>query len=478
MTEISNMFYHLLDSQQSVFIEDLSTPNGDIRPEVALLYGYDIKSLVLTPVSSDDHLIGILAIRDPELPKSKILENIQLVEVIVGMLSNLLSREAALNMLEDRVAERTQQLSAFFDMAMLAGESEQIADIMQPALVKIMEISSSEAAIIHLLSEENRIMQLVAQRGIDEQTLSQIQKVKMDSTLMEWMSRGSDDIWSSGSSDLSMVLELPNFQSASHISLRARGKIQGILSCYRSAPTPYNPYQVFFLNAIGEQLGLAVENYRLRLEVEEGATIKERQRLARELHDAVSQSLYSLTLFARSGRDAYEAGDNTKLFQSLEQVEMNSLMALKEMRLLLYQLRSLALEEGGLKQAIETRYNLVERRSGIKADVTLDDRLELNTHAEQELFLLTTEALNNAIKHARASQVSVSIRSEIGQLVLEVWDNGQGFDPSQNYAGMGLQNMRQRASVLGGYMNIYSQPGHGTSIRVEIPQLQNVVRGG
>jgi signal transduction histidine kinase len=280
----------------------------------------------------------------------------------------------------------------------------------------------------------------------------------------------SNDVWSSGTSKHPDAFEIPQFQSDTHIPLRARGKIQGLLSCYRISQTPFNPYQVFFLNAIGEQLGLAVENHRLRLKTEEIATIQERQRLARELHDAVSQSIYSLTLFARSGRDAFERGDQVKLLDNLEQLEVNSLAALKEMRLLLYQLRSMALEKGGLLQAIESRFNLVEHRSGIQTVITLDESIKLSEYMEQEFFLIISEALNNALKHANANQVSVDIRPENGNILLVIWNNGKGFDPSRASGGMGLDNMRERASALGGQLLISSQSDSGTWIRVEMPR--------
>jgi signal transduction histidine kinase len=155
---------------------------------------------------------------------------------------------------------------------------------------------------------------------------------------------------------------------------------------------------------------------------------------------------------------------------SLEQLETNSLAALKEMRLLLYQLRSLVLEKGGLVQAIESRFNLVERRSGTQATITMGESVQLPDRVEQELFLLITEALNNSLKHAGASQVLVSIAPENEHIVMVVWNNGSSFDPAVAQAGMGLENMRQRATVLGGQLSITSQPGSGTSIRVEIPR--------
>lgn len=464
------------DSKETIFIKDISTIPGEAHQESQLLVKRGISSLLLAPLFMNDQLEGVISIHNPKLPKAKIVENIRFVDVVAGMLSSLVRREALLNTLEEKVAERTQELSAFFDMAMLAGEAHEISDIMQPALVKIMEIIASEGGLIHLY-DDKRAMKLVAQRGFSVEQLSRLQTIQLDESMMAWV-HSSDDIWSSDPVELPDAFGLPNFLSVSHVPLRARGNFQGLLSCYRLAENPFNPYQIFFLNAIGEQLGTAVENYRLRLKTEEVATIQERQRLARELHDAVSQSLYSLTLFARSGRDAYEDGDQEKLLESLEQVEANSQTALKEMRLLLYQLRSLALEEGGLIQAIESRFRLVERRLGIQASVHIDEDRKLKAQVEQELFRLVTEALNNALKHARANQVAVSIGSETGQLVLEVWDNGQGFDPSQDSAGMGLQNMRERASALDGRIEIFSKPGQGTRVHVEIPQLYVIAGEG
>jgi len=466
-------FRNQLDGNKTVYIKDLSALPEAAHSLAELLTGREADSLLLLPLIMDFRLAGVIACSNPHLSASKISENIQSGEVVASMLGSLLHREALLNTLEDKMAERTRELSAFFDLAMLSGEAQEISDIMQPALVKIMEINACEAALIHVYEEDQRSLKLVAQRGFPKRYLSQLQRISLDESMMAWI----EDVGSGDGFDSSVtpvvpeVFAFPEYHSASRILLRARGRTQGFLSCYWLADVPFNPYQVTFLSAIGEQLGMAVENYRLRLKAEEVATIQERQRVARELHDAVSQTLYSLTLFARSGRDALDVGDQTKLLDSLEQVEMNSLAALKEMRLLLYQLRSLALEEGGLVQAVESRFNLVERRLGIQADINMGPRVELTGQVEQELFRLVTEALNNTLKHAGASRVSVSLQLENDQVVLVVSDNGRGLDPSRVNIGLGLQNMRERASALGGRFEIVSQPGGGTQIRVEIPQL-------
>jgi signal transduction histidine kinase len=466
-------FRNQLDDSKSIYLKDLSSLPSKAQPESAFLMGQEVDSLLLTPLFMDNRLAGVIACSDPNHQKARTSENIQSVEVVAGMLSSLLQREVLLNTLEEKVAERTRELFAFFDLAILAGETQEISDILQSALVKIMEISASQAAIIHLYDEDQNTLNLVAQRGFSKDFLLHLRTIHLNESLTSWV----ETIGNGEESESSVITRLPaefmfpGYFSAYHIPLRARGKLQGLLSCYRLVEFPFDPYQSSFLNAIGEQLGMAVENYRLRLKAEEIATIQERQRLARELHDAVSQSLYSLTLFARSGRDALEVGDQVKLLDSLLQLETNSLSALREMRLLLYQLRSLALEEGGLVEAVESRFNLVERRSGIQATIDKDDRIELTGQIEQELYRLVTEALNNSLKHAGASQVSVTIQADDSLVVLDIRDNGGGFDPDRAYPGMGMQNMRDRVSALCGRFELDSQPGSGTRIHVEIPQL-------
>jgi signal transduction histidine kinase len=219
---------------------------------------------------------------------------------------------------------------------------------------------------------------------------------------------------------------------------------------------------------MAEQLGVMVENYRLRQLTEEMAVLEERQRLARELHDSITQSLYSQTLFARSGRYAFEDGEDLKLKDSLQQLEVNALFALKEMRLLLFQLQPGDLEDVGLAAAINQRLDMVERRLGIDATLQIDKKMTLPERVEETLYRITMEALNNSLKHASANQVSVGLQAEGVDLVLEIVDDGSGFNATEEQGGMGLKIMRERVNQLGGTLEINSKPGSGTLVRVTL----------
>ena len=417
-------------------------------------------------------MVGFFGCHGLEKEDPEFEQNLKVLEVIVGVLGNAWQRESVLDTLEQRIASRTRELTAFSDMAVLAGEAQDLPDILLPALSRIMEISNCEAACLHLLSKEDNTFKLVAQRGLPAEFQERMQLIQIDKSFLAKMDQTEQDGFTSGGDLTALMpdaLHLPGFGASFGAGLRVRGQTLGLLSCYRISNEPFLLFHASLLIAIGEQLGIIVENYRLRLEAEELATIEERQRLARELHDAVSQSLYSLTLFAHSGRDALEEGDQDKLEDSLLQLEENALLALKEMRLLLYQLRSPALERG-LAQAIDSRLELVEHRLGIKTTWRIDDTIGLSKRVEQELFRIITEALNNSLKHARASEVAVGLKSDGEQIVLTISDNGSGFNPVQVYEGMGLRNMRERAAELAGQLKVSSEPGGGTQVHLTIDQ--------
>jgi signal transduction histidine kinase len=221
--------------------------------------------------------------------------------------------------------------------------------------------------------------------------------------------------------------------------------------------------------AFGEQVGVIVQNHRLQQQAQELAVLAERQRLARELHDAVTQSLYSQTIFTRSALNALEEGHSEQAKEHLHQVEINATQALREMRVLLHQLRPSALAHKTLADAVEERLTLVERRVGIAAYSVIDEMLHLDETTEAALYRVILEALNNTLRHAEASQVDVQIHRTPEGLALFVIDDGRGFDPEDIIPGMGLNNIRERAAQINGEVHIDSKPGRGTALLVKVP---------
>ena len=205
-------------------------------------------------------------------------------------------------------------------------------------------------------------------------------------------------------------------------------------------------------------------------EAAERAAQEERRRLARDLHDAVTQSLYSLSLMAEAARRRVQVGDAQATEEYIMRLGELAQQSLKEMRLLVYELRPSALERAGLAGAIRERLDAVERRSGMTARLQIDDVAQLAPNMQIQLFHIIQEALNNTLKHAAASVVRVRLQIEDGLTLLEVTDNGKGFDPAEVAAagGLGLTSMRERVETLGGQFNLDSAPGQGTIIRVTL----------
>jgi PAS domain S-box-containing protein len=205
------------------------------------------------------------------------------------------------------------------------------------------------------------------------------------------------------------------------------------------------------------------------------AVIEERQRLARELHDSVSQSLHGLNLFAETLTISLSKDNKERTLQLAERLQESARQALKEARLMLYQLQPSEMDaEMDLVHEIEGRLSSVEQRAGVRASVKVEgDAGQCPQAWRENLFRITIEALNNSLKHAQARNVKVTIRYEAAAVQINIADDGIGFDPRRaRKGGMGLRTMRERADLLGGALEIQSSPGAGTSVTVRVEKKE------
>jgi signal transduction histidine kinase len=223
-----------------------------------------------------------------------------------------------------------------------------------------------------------------------------------------------------------------------------------------------------FLLAFTQRAVMAVGNARLYEQAQQAAVLFERQRMARELHDSVTQSLYSLTLVAEAGRRLAASGEPEQAVQYIERMGETARQALKDMRLMVFEMRPFELAEIGLVRALQQRLDAVEKRAGIEAHLQVEGDLDLPEWLDEALYRIAQEALNNALKHAAASRIAVVIRGSDACVELEVSDNGVGFNTQAavHQGGMGLENMLERARQIGAELRLISQPGEGTTVLV------------
>jgi signal transduction histidine kinase len=257
------------------------------------------------------------------------------------------------------------------------------------------------------------------------------------------------------------------------LPLDSLGRCLGALHVYRPAGPDPEVDELAFLRAVADQTAVAVENARLLTDVRRNAALLERQRLARDLHDSVSQALFSMTLHARTAQLAMAKlglPDDGPLGRTVGQLHELTQGALAEMRALIFELRPGALAEEGLVAAVTKQAAAIAAREGLPIAVTGPaERAELPPDAEEHLYRIVLEALHNAVKHARAGKAAVTVTDGDG-LTVVVEDDGAGFDPAADHPGhLGLGTMRDRAAAIGADLVLDSAPGRGTRVTVRLP---------
>ncbi len=252
--------------------------------------------------------------------------------------------------------------------------------------------------------------------------------------------------------------------------IRTKNRTLGVLVVASRQPGRFDEQHLRLLTLLANQAGRLIESSELHAKAREVAVLEERNRLARELHDSVTQVLFGLTLNLESAVGLLDRKPEKARALLTRSREMAG-EALAEMRSLIFELRPAALQEKGLAMALSNHINLFRRRTGVEVTLTLNGDERLSPDVEFALYRVAQEALNNVAKHARARHVRVKLDLRPEEALLEVCDDGVGFDPTASARGgsFGMIGMRERVSELKGSLEVISAPGQGTCIRARIP---------
>lgn len=432
----------------------------------------DVQALALLPLGGTDHPFGLLCFAFQE-PHPFTPEEKRLFQVLSEIAGSALRRAAALEGLEKQVNQRTRHLSTLYELSALASEPVELGEMLDKALDLALQALKSAAGAVHLFDEPRAAFVLAAARRLPRQLESDFQRLPASQAFWRSLTRSSEPvILPEVRTDPRTPLELlaSPFRAYLVAPLRAKGQTLGLLSLFSEGVLDYTVEEITLFTTIAEQLGAAVERARLFKQAQRTAVAEERQRLARELHDSISQILYSLVLYAGAGRKVLRQGDLQASAEYLERIDQASLQALKEMRLMVYELRPAIFREEGLVGALRRRLQAVEERTGMRTRLTVHGELSLDEDSELALYRICEEALNNTLKHAGATQVDLALTATPALVMLEIRDNGKGFDPQQASAqgGLGLLGMAERVRQLGGELLIQSSPGQGTLVRVQV----------
>ena len=447
--------------------------------ELAQTLAHGMMTRAVVPLRAGEETLGLLQIAFSQ-PDKFFEEHRRPLIAIAEMGGNALQRARAIATLEQLARDRMRDLTALYEVTTTTTQYLDTQIVLERVLEKALEVTGGDAGIIHLRDDEERdTLRLAVQRGsilpglmnrVDAQLLS-------DSLWGQVMEQNEPLVVLDVFSDVSMqTLRVSPEGSLAYVGvpIHTKRRILGVLSVFVETIQRLAAEDIALLAAIADLIGAAMESAQLRQRAEEAAVMEERQRLARELHDSVTQLLYGLTLFAEAGRDSARAADPTQVQHYLGRLGETAQQALKEMRLLIFELHPPALTQAGLVGALRQRLEAVERRAGVETQLLVEKPLELPANVEASLYRIAEEALNNLLKHSAATRVTVRLGADEEGLVLEVTDNGQGFDLEavRDHGGMGLVSMQERAEALGGSLRIVSAPGGGTSVKVIVPLLE------
>ncbi len=277
--------------------------------------------------------------------------------------------------------------------------------------------------------------------------------------------------------DIQGIARAAGIAAVVDVPITVGGRSFGIFGVGWNKPHQIAPDEVRLATALAQQAAVAIENARLYQRAQVAASLEERQRLARELHDSVSQALYGISLGTRTARTLLEK-DPRRAIEPLDYVGTLAEAGLAELRALIFELRPESLAAEGLVAALEKQFAALHARHGIAVDANLCLEPDLRLDLKEVLYRVGQEALHNTVKHARATHVTVRLAPEAGQVVLEITDNGIGFDTSGEFPGhLGLRSMAERTARVGGVLDIQSSAGSGTRIRLAVPEIPGHLPG-
>jgi PAS domain S-box-containing protein len=402
---------------------------------------------------------------------------------VLGIVRDITEQVRAYQLLEQRVEERTRELSTLLEISRTVTSTLELEPLLDLILDQLKVMVDYTSASVFTLQADALVV--VAYRGprLAEEAL-QFHIPLADPLLREMILDRPEPVFipdvaadEPAAQSFRYIIRgrltapVQDVRAAMWIPLIVKQRVIGGLGVTHSEAGCFTERHANLALTIANQAAVAIENARLYEQAQALATLQERQRLARELHDSVTQSLYSLTLLAEAGRRLAKAGNWERVQTYLGRLGQMAQQSLKDMRLLVYELRPLVLAQEGLVGALQQRLDAVEGRAGVEARLLVEGTIQLPAAIEVGLYRIAQEALNNALKHAAATSVIVRIRAEADQVELQVTDNGRGFDPValSDQGGLGLVNMRERATSLKGVLSLSSSPGQGTTVKVQIP---------
>jgi signal transduction histidine kinase len=448
----------ILERKQPIACYDAAV---DPRFSRELVQTLGLKSALAVPIAADDQVLGVVICNTVDHYTHFAAQDVEVMEGLVNAVGLAVQNAQ----LYDKTRQRLAEIQSL--------QRVTTALLQQLALEKVLEVVRREAcqlagargcALFSLV--DGAWLEVSHSGGVLEWPTG---RVPVAGSLIGRAVAGGEPLLIDGRDDLARAA-YPVSQLACLlvIPMRLGESVVGALSV-ADKPGGFTQDDVRLLSIFADAAAIAIDRARLHQQAAQLAVVEERQRLARELHDSVTQALYSVTLYAEATRMALSAGKPDVAAENLEELHNLAREAMIDMRMLLFELHPPVLEEEGLVAALQARLATVESRAGLQTEIQVEGERRLPLAIEEALFRIALEGFNNVVKHARAERVTVRLAFDDEAVCLEIRDDGRGFDPAGGgrSGGMGLPGMEERARRIGGTLAVASRPGGGTTVRVE-----------
>jgi len=373
---------------------------------------------------------------------------------------------------DSRQQARDEMFILLHSITSAAGRALNLDDFLQEIIYQIVYSSNSQSIAVYLIEvTENKktTFTLAAQHGLPSNPEGKIFSIPQASQILDQViEHGKLALIADIQSDERIPKNMKSFGPLSLLVLPMvmEGKVLGLISFTREGVSGYTPDEIERLAIVTDEVASFIDSNRQR---QLSISLAERQRLVRDLHDSVTQQLYGLVMLAEASRAGIKAGVTDMPAKVIDNMADNARQALKEMRLFLYQMQPVDFARDGLELTLQQRLAAVEGRANINAKLVIDKKITLPVELQLALYFITEEALNNTLKHAKAKNVSVSLKKRRINYVLEITDDGQGFDPlAVKTGGIGIRSIKERVNQIGGKFKIVSAIGEGTKITVTV----------
>ncbi len=465
----------LMNTTESIRIPDMS---GDPRHVGFPPHHPAMKSLLGVPIRAGEVQLGQIYLTNKQDGLEFTLEDQQVIEMLAAYAGTAISNARLYRQLIERdrvLTRRTETLTLLNDLASTMASSSDVDQILDKAITQVMDYLHIEVGEVYLRQEEGSMMRLVLHRGDKVSRMWKKAEFRVGEGIVGQTAKSGLPRMISLPSPDGKDLEKDAFRSMRQViclPLTGRRGVLGVLCAASDHAQPLDELETQFLSTISAWMGTVIENVRLSLQQRRLAVLEERERIGMDLHDGIIQSIYAVGLTLEHARLLMnETPDYARARIEQAIADLNS--TIRDIRAYILDLRPRQLHDEDLMQGLSRLVKEFHTNSlvEIKLEGPPDGNIKLPQGHAVTLFHICQEALANVAKHAHAQHVEVVLWSTPERVLLEVRDDGHGFDMGQikTALGHGLSNMVTRARNVGGDVEITSEPNEGTVILAWVP---------